>query len=616
MNKRLLLPALWLLSQSLFGQNQIYDLMPLSLSDLSAFKNAPANWRIVGGIKTDYQTATLNPTAGTGILYDGVEKAALNKPNQNLFTAFEHGDMRLELEFMMPKGSNSGIYLQGRYEVQLLDSWGVANPVHGDCGGIYQRWNEATQTGYEGHAPRTNACLAPGLWQHLAITFQAPRFDAAGKKIQHAVMKKVVLNGITIHENVILRGPTRSAGFENEQPTGPLMIQGDHGQVAFRNMRYAILGEFSVPVTDLTYQYYEGHTQKISMVKPESLTRKGAAKAIDFTLADDVNKMCLIFEGTFNIAESGEYQWLLRRNGTASLEVDGKTVIKESWKIIPEQPDAPAKTMLTAGTHTFRLGYMKNFNWRGSALGLFILKANKKPFALHTAASLPDPQPVTEIQVPVQATPQLQRSFYQHGGKKKTHVISVCDPQGIHYAYDLNQAGLLEIWRGNFLDATDMWFERGEPQTAKANGAGIGLPGRCALALVNDKNAALPDTLDVKTLMLKGYTLDAAGLPTFKFNYGAVNFNESFHHTTEGGIKGLQRTIRAVNPTNQTLIYRLAEGKMIVDLGNGLYAVDDQRFYIQVEPNQKPYLRDRDGRKELVVEKGSGSSEVKCVLIF
>ncbi len=615
MKKILFLSALWFLSQSLFGQNQIYDLAPLVLNDLSAFKNAPANWRIVGGIKTDYQSAALDPTAGTGILYNGVEKTALNKPSQNLFTNFDHGDMRLELEFMMPKGANSGIYLQGRYEVQLLDSWGVALPKHSDCGGIYQRWNAATQTGVEGHAPRTNACLAPGLWQHLVIIFQAPRFDASGKKIQHAVMKKVVLNGITLHENVILRGPTISAAFENEQPTGPLMIQGDHGQVAFRNIRYAVLGEFSVPVTDLTYQYYGGHTKEISMVKPENLTRKGTAKAIDCTLADEANKMCLIFEGTFNIAESGEYQWLLRRNGTASLEVDGETVIKESWKIIPEQPDAPAKTMLTAGTHTFRLGYMKNFNWRGSALGLFILKANKKPFALHTAASLPDPQPVTAMEVPVQTTPQLQRSYYEHGGKKKTHVISVGAPQGIHYAYDLDQAGLLDIWRGDFLNVGDMWFERGEPQTAKANGAGVGLPGRCALALAADKNAALPDTLDIKTLILKGYTLDAAGLPTFKFNYGTAHFTESFQNT-EGSIHGLQRTIRVTNPTNQTLMYRLAEGEMIVDLGNGLYAIDDQRFYIQVETSQKPFIRDQNGRKELVVEKGSGNSEVKCVLIF
>jgi len=75
----------------------------------------------------------------------------------------------------------------GRYEVQLFDSWSVKAPKYSDCGGIYERWDEARgpgKQGYEGHAPLANASRAPGLWQHLHIEFQAPRFDAAGKKRQ------------------------------------------------------------------------------------------------------------------------------------------------------------------------------------------------------------------------------------------------------------------------------------------------------------------------------------------------------------------------------------------------------------------------------------------------
>jgi hypothetical protein len=90
---------------------------------------------------------------------------------------------------MMAKGSNSGIYLQGRYEVQLLDSWNVVNVKAGDNGGIYERWNDDKpegQKGYEGHAPRQNASRAPGLWQHIKISFQAPRFNATGQKTENA----------------------------------------------------------------------------------------------------------------------------------------------------------------------------------------------------------------------------------------------------------------------------------------------------------------------------------------------------------------------------------------------------------------------------------------------
>ncbi|MEK7676891.1 MAG: family 16 glycoside hydrolase [Verrucomicrobiota bacterium] len=68
--------------------------------------------------------------------------------------------------------------------------------------------------------------------------FRAPRFDASGKKVENARFVKVTHNGRVIHENVELTGPTRAATYENdEKPTGPLMLQGDHGPVAYRNLQ-------------------------------------------------------------------------------------------------------------------------------------------------------------------------------------------------------------------------------------------------------------------------------------------------------------------------------------------------------------------------------------------
>ncbi|NJO01592.1 MAG: DUF1080 domain-containing protein [Bacteroidia bacterium] len=71
----------------------------------------------------------------------------------HLLTTWEHGDIELELEVMVPKGSNSGIYLQGRYEVQLLDSWGKADPAYSDIGGIYRNWETEPAKIYAGKAP-------------------------------------------------------------------------------------------------------------------------------------------------------------------------------------------------------------------------------------------------------------------------------------------------------------------------------------------------------------------------------------------------------------------------------------------------------------------------------
>jgi hypothetical protein len=215
----------------------------IPLNDLSAFQSSTSNWRIVGAVRADLNKANILATDnGTGILANVPADASFGQ-KYNLLTNLQHGDVDLELDYMIAAKSNSGVYLQGRYEVQLFDSWDIRRPKTVDNGSIYERWDEKRpdgQKGYEGHPPRQNASRAPGLWQHLKISFQAPRFNTGGQKTENARMIRVELNGVIIHENVDLTGPTRSAAFEDEKPLGPLMFQGDHGAVAFRNIRYVL----------------------------------------------------------------------------------------------------------------------------------------------------------------------------------------------------------------------------------------------------------------------------------------------------------------------------------------------------------------------------------------
>lgn len=144
---------------------------------------------------------------------------------QDLFTTEKFGDCVIELEVMVPKGSNSGIYVMGEYEVQVLDSFGREKVGPGDMGGIYG----AT-------APAVNASKAPGAWQKYVIEFQAPRFDG-DKKVANARFVKVALNDQVIHENVEMQQQTPGGVTGREHPTGPLMFQGNHGPVAYRNIR-------------------------------------------------------------------------------------------------------------------------------------------------------------------------------------------------------------------------------------------------------------------------------------------------------------------------------------------------------------------------------------------
>lgn len=242
---RALLPA-----AALAAAARAQSLLPpgrVPLDSFAAFRPVAANWRVAGGLDGDpRREKALTPAAGSGVLVCNPTREA----RTHLVTTGEHGDLELDLEFLVPPGSNSGVYLQGRYEVQLFDSWGVNAPKYSDCGGIYQRW-DATRgkgnEGYEGTAPRANACRAPGLWQRLHVAFRAPRFDAAGKKTAHARFVQVVLNDFTIHENIEVTGPTRSGMFDDEKSLGPIMIQGDHGPIAIRALR---LGPLAAATTE------------------------------------------------------------------------------------------------------------------------------------------------------------------------------------------------------------------------------------------------------------------------------------------------------------------------------------------------------------------------------
>ncbi|MCI0682111.1 MAG: DUF1080 domain-containing protein [Gemmataceae bacterium] len=108
-------------------------------------------------------------------------------------------------------------------------------PIASDNKGL-QMVNTAGGGLYGAAAPRVNAARKPGEWQKFVIEFQAPRFEG-GKKTSNARFLKVTLNDQVIHENVEMKGPTPSGVTGKEAPTGPLMFQGDHGPVAYRNIR-------------------------------------------------------------------------------------------------------------------------------------------------------------------------------------------------------------------------------------------------------------------------------------------------------------------------------------------------------------------------------------------
>ena len=218
--------------------------VPLALfngRNLAGWRKPTGAWRVVKDAALDpADPQGLRTVSGTGVLVNG---AGTGSGAVDLVTEAEYDDVQLHVEFLIPRRSNSGIYVMGRYAVQIYDSFGRATDAYPgiECGGIYPRWIHDTNV--EGHSPRVNASRPAGEWQSFDVTFRAPRFDATGKKTAHARFVRVVHNGGVIHEDVELQGPTRGSMGEDEKPRGPIRLQGDHGPVAYRNLQVRPLDE-------------------------------------------------------------------------------------------------------------------------------------------------------------------------------------------------------------------------------------------------------------------------------------------------------------------------------------------------------------------------------------
>jgi hypothetical protein len=199
------------------------------------WREPPEKWLVAGDVAVDPKgPRRLVARPGRGVLVNGKSGRESDLVSRQSF-----GDVELEMEFFIPRGSNSGVKFHAVYEIQICDSHGKKDPSGDDCGGVYPRAELKPRYHYldRGIAPRTNACKPPGQWQKLHAIFLAPRFDTGGKKVANARLLRVTLNGRLIHDNVELKTPTGHNWKKKEKATGPLLLQGDHGPVAFRNVR-------------------------------------------------------------------------------------------------------------------------------------------------------------------------------------------------------------------------------------------------------------------------------------------------------------------------------------------------------------------------------------------
>ncbi len=575
-----------------------------SLRSLDAFRSEGANWRIAGGLKGDPRIEKiLTPAPGTGVLIN----TAAGPGGSHLFSSQEHGDIDLELEFLVPMGANSGVYLQGRYEVQIFDSWGSVKPGFSDAGGIYERWDSTRpegRRGFEGHAPRIGVSRAPGLWQQLRIVFRAPRFDESGRKTANARFVRVEYNGVRVHENVEVTGPTRSAAFEDERPTGPLMLQGDHGSVAFRNLRYTLLGGPAPAAKAVRYRVFEGAFQSSAELDGRTPTREGDTTTIDGSLAGMTAPHALVIDGELTIATAGTHGFALNANGIAELSISGETVLTSYGS------EMTTRLNLAAGLHPFRLVYLHNssrgspqLEWRAAGPG-----ADPQAFT----AGRPTPRATTRPDIEIEPEPgrvRVQRTFFPFEPHKRVYAMVVGFDARRNFAYDLAEGCLLAVWTGTYVDATAMWRDRGNEQIARPTGAVIAFDGQPSLAGLGNPAAGWPPA-GRALLKPRGYTLEADGLPVFHYDYGSARVSDRIALRADG--RGLDRTITiSGEPLAGQPYLLIAEDTGIVSRPGG-YVVGERRYYVEIDERAgapKPLLRTDRERRQLIVPLGNQSGE-------
>ncbi|MEN7550952.1 DUF1080 domain-containing protein [Rapidithrix thailandica] len=562
----------------------------VSLKDLSAFNQAGSSWHIAGNVKAGlFKERELQSEPGEGVL---VNLPGKKQPGKDLFTQWEHGSMDLELDYMMAKNSNSGIYLQGRYEIQLLDSWGVKQPRSGDNGGIYERWDDSKpqgQKGYQGYAPRQNASRAPGLWQHLKISFQAPRFDASGNKIENARILYIQLNGVTIHEDVELFGPTRGAVSSKEVAQAPLRIQGDHGPVAFKNIRVRHYNTSRPQVEGLSYSLYKGKfdsTPDFTSLQPES---KGNMTAISTQVNPTSKEFLVRYTGTLNVKKAGEYHFRMDASGGWSTLKIKENTLKGSGKVI-----------LPLGKVAFELLYSKKTDWASASLGVAVSGPGLREVVLSQDPMNPGRQ-VDPILVHARENTILRSFMDLPGSPRVVHAVSVGSPEQVHYTYDLDKGMLVQVWRGGFLNTTPMWHSRGDGSSRPLGMVQhFGKPALTLGKLSSTQSQWATDTTGT-SYVPKGYILDAQGQPTFTYLIYNTRVRDAIRVLNNG--QGIQRQLIAQHPADQ-LYARLASGSNIEEVEKGLYVIDNKSYYVQLDAaakKLKPIIRDNNGQKELIV---------------
>jgi hypothetical protein len=265
---------------------------------------------------------------------------------------------------------------------------------------------------------------------------------------------------------------------------------------------------------------------------------------------------------------------------------------------------------LPAGDLPFELVYFKTMDWGGPTVVLSVEGPGFRKFTLSDAGNLSNEQvdPIL-VEAPVNT---VLRSFMDIPGMRVVHAVSVGSPEGLHYTYDMDNSSLVQVWRGGFLDATPMWHERGDGSSRPRGSKQIFGKPELSIAKLTSSNAPWKTDTTGTGFRPKGYELDDKDRPVFRYFIYGLQVTDAVQVLENR--QGISREISVANPSND-LFVRLAAGKTIDDMGNGLYLLDDKSYYLKIDnaDGEKAFVRNAGDKKELLI---SIKSKIKYSILF
>ncbi len=537
-----------LLSASLHAQS---DLPPVSLAQLTR----PSGWQLVGSVSPNADGSNLRSQPGSNVLTGSSEPLPLLTPTD---------DFQLRFDVLLSPNADFMLTLPTGQAMSFSSSSDLSRLLK-----------------------------APGLWQTVDVWYKT------GSKKGPAILEKLAINGVTARESYTLKTNT----------LGPLTVMAKGGTVAVRNVGYRVMSprnvaQWSSPVS---YTIVEGqYITNRDDARSKKVLKQDTTALLNYEVSyGQPRQYTIFFAGKLNALTAGDYQFELNQGGVAGVWVDGKEVIRTDHRELG-QPSV-GNTTLTAGPHDVQVYFSRS--WLRPGLGLYVSQAGTRPQPLHAPASLPEPDPVAVVSVKPDTKSELVRSFVQLPGEKtkRTHSLSVGSPTGLHYTLDLNQMALLQAWKGDFANVTEMWYERGEPQLLTPLGATIRLPAQTPLMVLTNENTVWPDSVSENTLHYKGLTVDKQGVPTIEYDLAGTAVTDVIR--AEGN--ALVRTLTLTGSPDGTPYCRLAAGSVVNEVGKGLYAINDRSYFIRFDPKAKVKLRQSNGKQELLLpvdmKNGAGS---------